>query len=200
MSQQQEKLSAFMDGEEGDSNVVSAIQSTDALRQSWQRYHVVRTLVRKEGADFIHIDISQQIAAALNDEPSILVPHKRRQFVFGVSQLKRLARHSGQYAVAASVAVAVILGVQLTNEPVQREAFSTARTVGPAGGLAPVSLEQTRTLPREDMAVLLERKRKINALIADHEQQVRLKHAHATTSQDVEQADAASTDANGPRP
>jgi len=40
-----------------------------------------------------------------------------------------------------------------------------------------VSLEQTRTLPRNDMNEMLEKKRKINALIADHEQQIKLKQA-----------------------
>ena len=42
---------------------------------------------------------------------------------------------------------------------------------------SPVSLQQTRTLPRNDMATMLEKKRKVNALIADHEQQVMLKQA-----------------------
>lgn len=194
---QQEKLSAFMDGEESESNIVHALHGSEALQQSWQRYHVVRTLIRKEGAAFVHLDVSSKIATALQDEATILLPHKRRLFSFGMPQLKRLAKHSGQYAVAASVAVAVILGVQLTNQPTQREAFSTARTVGPAGGLAPVSLEQTRTLPREDMATLLEKKRKINALIADHEQQVRLKHAH-TTGQ--EQTQSNTQKENEPQP
>lgn len=186
MSQQQEKLSAFMDGEESDSEIVNLLKSDPQLQQSWQRYHMVRTLLRKEGVQSAHLDISQSIAAALENEPSLLVPSKRRQFFSSLPQLKSLVKHSSQYAVAASVAVAVILGVQLTNEPAQREAFSTARTVGPTGGLAPVSLEQTRTLPREDTVMLLEKKRKINALIADHEQQVRLKHAHALEATEQE--------------
>ena len=63
------------------------------------------------------------------------------------------------------------------NKPEATEPFSTFETSAQFGGLAPVSLEQTRTLPRNDMDVVLEKKRKINALIADHEQQIKLKQA-----------------------
>jgi sigma-E factor negative regulatory protein RseA len=62
----------------------------------------------------------------------------------------------------------------------------TAPTAGPQGGLAPVSLEQTRALPRNDMNEVLEKKRKINALIADHEQQVKLKQAQESETDDAE--------------
>ena len=63
------------------------------------------------------------------------------------------------------------------NQPEPTEPFSTFETPGRIGGLSPVSLEQTRTLPRNDMSVVLEKKRKINAIIADHEQQIQLKQA-----------------------
>ena len=95
------------------------------------------------------------------------------------------AAQSGQFAVAASVALAVILGVQHLNQPAPSEPFTTAPTAGPQGGLAPVSLEQTRTLPRNDMNEVLAKKRKINALIADHEQQVKLKQVQIDEEEKV---------------
>jgi sigma-E factor negative regulatory protein RseA len=68
-----------------------------------------------------------------------------------------------------------VLGVQTFNQPEPTEPFSTAPTMSPTGGLAPVSLEQTRALQTQDRSAMLEKRRHINALLADHEQQVKLK-------------------------
>jgi sigma-E factor negative regulatory protein RseA len=176
MTQQQEKLSAFMDGEIEGNDIIDAIKQDEALQAKWQRYHVYRGAMRKEASVAPELDITASVAAALENEPAIVAPKRSRwQSIPVVGNVVPFAKQSGQFAVAASVAVAVILGVQQFNQPVPTEPFETFETVGPQGGLAPVSLEQTRELPRNDMNEVLETKRKINALIADHEQQVKLK-------------------------
>lgn len=86
-----------------------------------------------------------------------------------------LFQQTGQFAVAASVAVAVILGVQQYNQPVEEQPFNAAPTIpvtGIQGGLSPVSLEQTRALPRPDVSV---QRQRLNAYLNDHNQQVRRK-------------------------
>lgn len=86
-----------------------------------------------------------------------------------------LFQQTGQFAVAASVAVAVILGVQQYNQPVEDQPFNAAPTIpvtGIQGGLSPVSLEQTRALPRPDVSV---QRQRLNAYLNDHNQQVRRK-------------------------
>ncbi len=184
MTQQQEKLSAFMDGEIDASSIVDDISASEELQGKWRRYHVIRSGLRKEASMGAQLDITGQVAAAIENEPAIVAPKKSRWWSGSVvGNVVPFAKQSGQFAVAASVAVAVILGVQQFNQPAPSEPFMTAPTI-PQGSLAPVSLEKSRTLPRNDMNAVLEKKRKINALIADHEQQVRLKKEAARDSSD----------------
>lgn len=197
MTQQQEKLSAFMDGEVDGSSIVDDISANEELQSKWRRYHVIRSGLRKEASVGANLDITAQVAAALEDEPAIVAPKKSRwRSVPVLGNVVPFAKQSGQFAVAASVAVAVILGVQQFNQPAPSEPFMTAPTVAPQGGLAPVSLEKSRTLPRNDMNVVLEKKRKINALIADHEQQVRLKQEDADVERDEEKTTPAGSEPN----
>ena len=177
MTHQQENLSAFMDGESTDHEIVGQIKQSPELQAKWQRYHVIRSTLRKEASVAPELDITASVAAALENEPTVMAPRSRWRSIPVIGNIAPFAKQSGQFAVAASVAAALILGVQQFNQPAPSEPFTTAAPVMPQGGLAPVSLEQTRSLPRNDMAQMLEKKRKINAIIADHEQQVRLKQA-----------------------
>lgn len=178
MTQQQEKLSAFMDGETDSAEIMEAILNDEELKAKWQRYHVIRSGLRKEATVAPEMDITAAVAAALDSEPTVMAPKRSGwKSLPLIGNVVPFAKQSGQFAVAASVAVAVILGVQQMNQPEPTEPFSTFETPGRIGGLSPVSLEQTRTLPRNDMSVVLEKKRKINAIIADHEQQIQLKQA-----------------------
>ncbi|CAD5266333.1 Transcriptional regulator [Alteromonas sp. 38] len=187
MTQQQENLSAFMDGEIDGDAIIDAIKQDDELQAKWKRYHVIRGAMRKEASVAPQLDITASVAAALESEPAIVAPKASRwRSIPVLGSVVPFAKQSGQFAVAASVAVAVILGVQHFNQPAPTEPFMTAPTAGPQGGLAPVSLEQTRALPRNDMNEVLEKKRKINALIADHEQQVKLKQAQESETDDAE--------------
>jgi sigma-E factor negative regulatory protein RseA len=88
-------------------------------------------------------------------------------------------------AIAASVAVAMIIGVQQFNQTDVEQPFSSAAPIlGIPGGLSPVSFEQTRTVPQNDM---VEQKRRINAYIADHQQQMQLKSVELNPISNVEQ-------------
>ncbi len=190
MTQQQEKLSAFMDGEVEGNDIIDAIKHDEALQAKWQRYHVIRGAMRKEASVAPQLDITASVAAALENEPAIVAPKASRwRAIPVIGSVVPFAKQSGQFAVAASVAVAVILGVQHFNQPAPTEPFMTAPTAGPQGGLAPVSLEQTRSLPRNDMNEVLEKKRKINALIADHEQQIKLKQDDSETDSEKDKSE-----------
>jgi len=187
MTQQQEKMSAFMDGELDDSSIIDTIKQDAELQAKWQRYHVMRGVMRKEMHVAPNLDIASSVAAALDAEPAIVAPKTSRWRSMPVlGNVVPFAKQSGQFAMAASVAVAVILGGQSFNQPAPTEPFMTAPTAGPQGGLSPVSLEQTRALPRNDMNEMLEKKRKINALIADHEQQLLLKQAQESEENENE--------------
>jgi sigma-E factor negative regulatory protein RseA len=76
-------------------------------------------------------------------------------------------------AIAASVAVAMIIGVQQVNQPDVNQPFNAAPPIpGIQGGLSPVSFDQTPAIPNSDW---LEQRRRINAYMTDHNQQLRFK-------------------------
>ena len=91
-------------------------------------------------------------------------------------------------------AAAVILGVQQVNQqPAAEEPFTTFQTPMipgmPQTGMAPVSLEQSNIVPNNrsgDSDALLQKRRQINALLADHEQQLKLKQAEEQSQQAAE--------------
>ncbi len=173
MTQQNENLSAFVDGEHDGQFNLSDVLNDSAMAGKWQRYHLMRDTLRKEMPSELNLDLSASIAAALELEPTILAPKRSWRDLPVVAQVVPFARQAGQLAVAASVAVAVIIGVQNYNQPEQQlQPYTSAPTFGVAGGMSPVSLEQTRVLPQENM---MEQRRSINAYLTDHQQQMRLK-------------------------
>ena len=194
MTQQHEKLSAFMDGELDDSGFVDSIKNDSESLAKWRSYHVIRSGLRKEASVMPEFDITAQVAAALDQEPTVLAPKSKWKSLPVVNKVVPLLRQSGQLAVAASVAAAVILGVQQVNQqPAAEEPFTTFQTPVipgmPQAGMAPVSLEQSNILPNNragDSDALLQKRRQINALLADHEQQLKLKQAEEQSQQAAE--------------
>ena len=194
MTQQHEKLSAFMDGELDDNGFVDSIKNDSESLAKWRSYHVIRSGLRKEASVMPEFDITAQVAAALDQEPTVLAPKSKWKSLPVVNKVVPLLRQSGQLAVAASVAAAVILGVQQVNQqPAAEEPFTTFQTPVipgmPQAGMAPVSLEQSNILPNNragDSDALLQKRRQINALLADHEQQLKLKQAEEQSQQAAE--------------
>ena len=194
MTQQHEKLSAFMDGELDDSGLVDSIKNDSESLAKWRSYHVIRSGLRKEASVMPEFDITAQVAAALEQEPTVLAPKSKWKSLPVVNKVVPLLRQSGQLAVAASVAAAVILGVQQVNQqPAAEEPFTTFQTPVipgmPQANMAPVSLEQSNIVPNNragDSDALLQKRRQINALLADHEQQLKLKQAEEQSQQAAE--------------
>lgn len=181
MTQQQEKLSAFIDGElnQGDdvSSLVKEISTDKDNLEKWKRYHLVRDQLRNENVTDIQFDLSANIAAAIENELPIVAPKRRWTELPVVASVIPLVKQSGQLAVAACVTAVMIFSFQTYNTPEETTPFLTAPPVaGPQGGLRPVNLEQTRNVQRDDMAILLEQRRQINALIEDHQRQLKLKN------------------------
>ena len=194
MTQQHEKLSAFMDGELDDNGFVDSIKNDSESLAKWRSYHVIRSGLRKEASVMPEFDITAQVAAALEQEPTVLAPKSKWKSLPVVNKVVPFLRQSGQLAVAASVAAAVILGVQQVNQqPAAEEPFTTFQTPVipgmPQTGMAPVSLEQSNIVPNNragDSDALLQKRRQINALLADHEQQLKLKQAEEQSQRAAE--------------
>jgi sigma-E factor negative regulatory protein RseA len=132
----------------------------------------------------------ESIADALDDEPTVLAPSTKSRVIPIWQNVVSLGKQSSQFAVAAGVAAVMILGVQNYNTEATQP-FMTAPTSGPQGGLAPVSLSQSRTIQTPEQQLnerqaLLEQRKRINALLVDHQQQVRLQAAQITTNEQSE--------------
>ncbi len=174
MTQKHENLSAIVDGELQDDNLISELHSDAELSAKWQRYHLIRHGLRKEMPLHADFDISAQVAAALEHEPAIVAPKRTWKDLPVVASVIPFARQSGQLAIAASVAVAMVIGVQQFNQPEELQDFYTAPATIPGiqGGLSPVSLEQSQPVNRDDV---MEQRRRIQAYLTDHKQQLRFK-------------------------
>ena len=107
--QLRESLSALMDGESQELELRRLLsadgEDKEVVEQTWSRYHLAREAMHDSSvnAQFRHLDISQQVSMAVRDEP--VVQAKRSK-----SWLQPVAG----FAVAASVAAGVVIGVQST--------------------------------------------------------------------------------------
>ncbi len=178
MSQKIENLSALIDGEHSASNssssqVWDAVKNDADLQLKWKSYHLIRDGLRKELPANINFDIADKVAQALEAEPAILAPTKTWRDLPLVGRVIPFAKQGSQMAIAASVAVAMIIGVQQVNQADVDQPFNAAPPIpGIQGGLSPVSFDQTRNIPNSDGA---EQRRRINAYMTDHKQQLRFK-------------------------
>lgn len=102
----QESLSALMDNETDELELrrVLAASGEGEVRATWARYQVARAVMHKELLE-PRLDLAAAVSAALADEPA-LTPRKPRMPWGGL----------GRLAVAASVTVAVLVGVRVYNQ------------------------------------------------------------------------------------
>ena len=201
-----ESLSAYIDGDLQDEQFLDTLCNDPELQEKWHRYHIIKDGLKNENPSLLNFDISTQVAQALEKEPALSVSGEvaaapnntgvvhwlanvfsgRKASNDASGRFAPIAQQTGQFAVAASVAVAVILGVQQYNQPAEEQPFSAAPTIpvtGIQGGLSPVSLEQTRTVPRTNVSAQSQR---LNAYLNDHNQQVRRKGIEGTTDSRTE--------------
>jgi len=117
-----ENLSELMDGEASvwdSKHSLQRLLGSEQQQAAWQRYHTYGDAMRGESLAK-PLDFAAAVAASIADEPAILAPKlaKRRQ-------QERLKQPFFGAAVAASVAVASVLGVTLY----QQDTHSPARVM-----------------------------------------------------------------------
>ncbi|MCG2635177.1 MAG: sigma-E factor negative regulatory protein [Gammaproteobacteria bacterium] len=104
-----EEISALADGESSSLNSAAGADGWERdpeVRAVWSRYHLISDLLRRDLPPGGPVDLQARVARALEQEPTILAPGRFRQ------RAGALVRQVSGMAVAASVAVAVVLGVQ----------------------------------------------------------------------------------------
>ena len=139
-----EEISVLIDGEATAlerERALRELQSDPALRDTWGRYHLARTALRRELDYIVHPDLSDRIQARLQNE--------KPQASFVWPRTPQLLRYTAGLAIAASVAAAAILNLT----PVWSPAPPTIAKSTPAtNGKSPVAV--ARQMPVEQQRAL----------------------------------------------
>ncbi len=159
---QREKLSALMDGEALDSEDVHLISEDANMQKQWERYHLVRDVLRGDVGNVLHLDIANKVALALEKEPvhihpaAVLVSQPKPETWATLpfwNKIRTWKSQIAQVGVAACVTLSVVVGVQQYNgdNGVETEnqfdapAFNTLPVMGATStvGLATPAEEET---------------------------------------------------------
>lgn len=119
---QKELLSAYMDGEQVNPTFTEQLCQDAELQESWEDFHTIRSIMRKEsnvvlGADFttkmesLIATEEIQVSNAMTSQP---LPQEVENTLF-MQKLKAWFMPITQVAVAASVCLVAVLGVQSFN-------------------------------------------------------------------------------------
>lgn len=188
-----ETVSSLVDNyrapEQDTEQVIDDILADENLSKTWQQYHLIGDVIRDEVPQSLQLDLSAQIAEAIADEPSILAPNATSKVTNKPNGFKakvvQLMKPVGQLAIAASAAGLMIIGVQ-QNTADTNEVITPSQVVQtkPLAGFAnPVSYNYSQnSQTQQKQAVLeqrIEQQRRFQALLSDHQQQVKLSAAKA---------------------
>jgi sigma-E factor negative regulatory protein RseA len=134
MTQYDERLSAFVDGEleQAESErIISEILNSEELRSRWLRYQRAGSALRHEMGVSSSTDLLAGIHARLEDEPTILAPRKKRE------PMSATFKQVAGMAFAATVAAVSVIMIQ----PAEK-AFSPTNNQVAANTSAPVATQQ----------------------------------------------------------
>jgi len=172
---------------------IDEILKDEHLSETWRNYHLIGDVIRDEIPSTLQLDLSAQIADALQDEPTILAPKHTEVKPSGTFKAKviQLAKPFGQLAIAASAAGLMIIGVQQNttgdNEIITPNEIVKTRPL--AGFANPVSFNyQQPVKPQKQAAVeqKIDQQRRFQALLSDHQQQVKLSAAKTSENHNKE--------------
>lgn len=207
---QKEQLSALMDGETLDNELMSALSKDVVLQKNWESYHLIRDTLRGDVPQLLDFDISARVMAAIDNEPAkkvtLLIPEEQplpeqtAAMPFW-AKLRPWAAQITQVGLAACVSLAVIVGVQQYNKPtdVQSPDSPVFNTLPMMGQASPVSLgvpaDNVGTQVNANQQVQ-DQRRRVNALLQDYELQRRLHAEQLQFEQSPDQQAAAQVPGN----
>jgi len=119
-----EQLSAFIDSEASEieeRRVLKVLASDRALRDTWERYQVMRAAIRRELDGVFLPGLADRLAPKIQNIPPAHAPSLMRQIT-----PTNAVRAVGATAIAASVAVFAIIGLQTLNQPTEGTAAQLA--------------------------------------------------------------------------
>ncbi|QQX81452.1 anti-sigma factor [Shewanella sp. KX20019] len=174
----QEWVSAAVDGELDEQMLAELAADADSHEQ-WRDYHMIGDAMRGELPQTVSVDLSASIMAAIDEEPAIIAPKQSTVKVKpATSNVVPFFKQFGQYAIAASVAMVAVVGVQNYNQEtlLDNSPLPVLNTRPLIGSASPVSLQtgavqQNQSYTNEQV---VDQRRRINAYIQDHMLQQRL--------------------------
>lgn len=175
ITQQNERLSAYMDGQDLEMDFVDTLANSPELKQKWASYHTIRSVMQGDeiilGADF-----SAKMEALLENEEieSLSSEEKTEQPKKGLLlKLKRWGTPIMQAGIAASVCLVAVLGVNSMNAKEEvAQVQPVLQTLPFSNSVEAVSYNApANDQPTAEQLEL--QQRKINALLENHELQRR---------------------------
>jgi sigma-E factor negative regulatory protein RseA len=117
-----ESLSALMDNQASDlelRRILKQLPDDEALGATWRRYQLASTLMQRKETAFLQVDLSSAISQAVALEPAFNQAANKLDGVSksGGTSSPAWLRWGSKSAVAASVAVAVLIGAQQFSRP-----------------------------------------------------------------------------------
>lgn len=119
---QKELLSAYMDGEQVNPTFTEQLCQDAELQESWEDFHAIRSIMRKESSVVLGADFTAKMESLIATEeiqvPNAMTSQPLPQEVENapfMQKLKAWFMPITQVAVAASVCLVAVLGVQSFN-------------------------------------------------------------------------------------
>jgi sigma-E factor negative regulatory protein RseA len=178
-----EWLSALVDNH-ADLKDLDQVINNEQNRQTWSRYHLIGDVMRGDTAEKLDLDLVNNIEAALDKEPVLvsLAAHRSwRERIMQSKVVQNSSKYVGQvtqFAIAATVAFVTVFSVQQYQQSEDEYSplpvFQATGTV--SGTISPVSLSNNPEVvdKREVQRDMLLQQQRINALLFDHQQQLKL--------------------------
>lgn len=193
VSQKKQQVSEFIDGLPLSDQMLIELANSNELKQDFERYHLIGDVMRDEIPQTLDLDFATKVAAAIESEPTILAPKAKVTDKLKGKQAEVIPLFGKltQYGIAASVAAALVIGVQQLDLKDNQDSNAPVLQTIPMGGfVSPVSLQANTNQElqqRNEQKQLLEQRRQVNAYIQDHVLQQRLKsRVHQTQAQTEE--------------
>ena len=127
---QKTSLSAFMDGELLNNELTTKLCQDKELQQSWQNYHLIRSVIRKESDVILGSDFTANLAELIEQEDTATMkvsqptPEDVADHPF-LHKVKKLFMPMVQIGVAAGVCLVAVTGVQTLTADKQNASFDT---------------------------------------------------------------------------
>jgi len=147
------------------------------LSDTWGRYQLMGDIMRNDVPQTLQLDLSAKIAAAIDDEPTVLAPKNTAKSESSFkARIINFVKPLGQVAIAASAAGLMVLGVQQnnvsqTNDIAPMQNIQTNPLIGIA---EPVSFNYQQPTQMSKKQAYIQQQRRLQALLFDHKQQIKL--------------------------